>query len=74
VVAKELRGHFALAASPTSVPRILKVLGFFGDEEDAALVKPYLDDPNDEVADAAYEACCRMTDPMRVPRDWGGLR
>src|SRR5262249_42085648 len=62
-VAKDLRGHLATAASPTSAARILKVLGFFGSEEDAALVKPYLNDPNDEVADAAYEAYCRMADP-----------
>lgn len=74
VVAKELWVHLALAASPTRVARILQVLGFFGSEEDVSVVKPYLDDPNDELADAAYEACCRMTDPMRVPRNWGGLR
>ncbi len=51
---------------------IVRLMGHFGSERDAAAVRGFVECDHDGLADAAYEAFCRLTDPMLVPSDWGG--
>ncbi|MDY3562777.1 HEAT repeat domain-containing protein [Gemmata sp. JC673] len=72
VVATRLRE--ALTAAETDELRavVVRLMGHFGNEEDAAAVHGFVESGNDGLADAAYEALCRLRDPLLVPADWGG--
>ena len=47
-------------------------MGHFGSEEDLPTVRDLVESGHDGLADAAYEALCRLSDPLLVLADWGG--
>jgi hypothetical protein len=69
-VASELRCRFEAIDNDTQAIRLLSLLGRFGDANDQPLIQPYLDSPNDLVANVACESLLRLTDPMVVPENW----
>ena len=40
---------------------------------DEVLIRPFLDHPDDLIANVACESLLRLTDPMLVPQDWREL-
>jgi hypothetical protein len=72
-VAKEIRSRFASASSVSQIVRLLALLGRFGDSSDEDLIRPFLDHPDDLVANVACESLLRLTDPMLVPEKWREL-
>lgn len=69
-VAKALRGRLACIRDNSQAVRLLSLLGRFGDSSDEQLIRPYLDHPDDLVANVACESLLRLTDPMLVPEKW----
>jgi hypothetical protein len=53
--------------------RVIRLLGFCGSGSDAELIRPYVDNPDDHLADTAHKAFCRLTDPLLVPPNWSFL-
>jgi hypothetical protein len=72
-VAQSLRQALASADMDARRAAIIRLLGYFGGEEDVGVIRSFLDSGHDGLADAAYEAVCRLSDPLLVPSDWGGL-
>jgi PBS lyase HEAT-like repeat-containing protein len=50
-----------------------RLLGFFGSAEDVERFKEDIASPDEELANAAYEALMRLTDPLRLPDNWSSL-
>ena len=69
-VADELRHRLSTADSNSRRVRLLSLLGRFGNATDADLIRPFLDHPDDMVANVACEALLRLTDPLLVPEGW----
>jgi HEAT repeat protein len=72
-VARCLRQALTVADTIERRTAIVRLLGHFGREEDAEAVRGFVQSEDNELADAAYEAVCRLSDPLLVPADWGGL-
>ncbi len=45
----------------------------FGVPSDQQNITPHVDHPDVRSANLAYEAMCRLTDPLRLPRHWDSL-
>jgi hypothetical protein len=69
-VALALRQRLTAARDSSQKVRMLGLFGRFGDDSDEAIIRPYLDDPDDTVANVACEALLRLTDPLLVPSYW----
>src|SRR5207244_555103 len=66
-VANHLRVALARSGQDEERAAIVPLLGFFGEAADADLVRPFVNSGDDPLANAAYEALCRLTDPLLVP-------
>jgi hypothetical protein len=62
-VASQLRLALARPGGDEERAAIVRLLGFFGVADDADLVRPFVDSGDDPLANAAYEALCRLTEP-----------
>ncbi len=71
-VASRLRAALSAADTDEQRATVVRLLGHFGNEEDAVAVRGFVESDSDDLANAAYEALCRLTDPLLVPADWGG--
>lgn len=71
-VASRLRQALSAADSDEQRATVLRLMGHFCNEEDAVAVRGFVDSDHEGLANAAYEALCRLTDPLLVPADWGG--
>jgi hypothetical protein len=73
----EVANHLRLAHGRPSGDEeraaIVRLVGFFGLPGDADLIRPFVDSGDDRLANAAYEALCRLTDPLLVPSRWSSL-
>jgi hypothetical protein len=70
-VALELRQRFATVGNDLKqIVRLLALIGCFGSDEDELMIRPFLDHPDDLVANVACESLLRLTDPMVVPEKW----
>ena len=67
---RELRRRLDKGNSATITSRILFLIGHFGVMDDAETVRKYIEDGDDSVANAAYDALLRLTDPLRLAEDW----
>jgi hypothetical protein len=72
-VASHLRQALATSGVNEERAAIVRLLGFFGVAGDADLVRPLVTSEDDPLANAAYEALCRLTDPLLVPAKWSRL-
>ena len=72
-VARHLRMALDRSGSDDERAAIVRLLGFFGVVDDADLVRPFVDNRDDGLANAAYETICRLTDPLLVPAKRGGI-
>jgi hypothetical protein len=72
-VAAELRSRIVAARDDTRIASLLSLLGRFGNNGDEGLIRPFLDHPDDLVANVACESLLRLTDPMLVPENWREL-
>lgn len=66
------RSDHLLAANENDkvIRRMLALLGRLGTTVDGEMVRPFLDNPDREVADIAWESLLRLTDPLLVPDRW----
>jgi HEAT repeat protein len=69
-VANALRPRFVGTLDNSAAFRLLWLLGRFGNGDDEALIRPYLDHADDLVANVTCEALLRLTDPMLIPDRW----
>jgi HEAT repeat protein len=72
-VAERLRLRLSMATIPSTVVRMLALLGRFGGKVDTGLVTPFQDHPDDFVANVACETVLRLSDPLLVPDRWQEL-
>lgn len=72
-VAAELRNRIVADRAHTQIASLLSLLGRFGDSGDEELIGPFLDHPDDLVANVACESLLRLTDPLLVPENWREL-
>jgi hypothetical protein len=74
---EQVSSHLGLALSRASGDEeratIVRLLGFVGSKEDAEQILGFVDSGDDNLANAAYEAHCRLTDPLLVPPNWSSL-
>jgi HEAT repeat protein len=66
----------ALCETPASTTRaeLIRLLGFFGAPSDVELITREVESADSVLANAADEAVLRVTDPLRLPDNWSGLR
>jgi hypothetical protein len=69
-VAAEVCNRLSAATDSSQAVRMLSLLGRFGDASHEKLVRRFLDDPDDLVANVACESFLRLTDPLLVPEGW----
>jgi hypothetical protein len=72
-VAEELKLRLASANERSEVIRMLALLGEFGAASDAEVIRRFVEDESDLVANVAYESLLRLSDPLLVPQQWRGL-
>ena len=48
----------------------LEFIGHFGDPEDVAVLDDWIEVENDQIANAAFDAKLRLTDPLRLTTNW----
>jgi hypothetical protein len=70
-VAAELRRRLGHIGDNSQAFRLLSLLGRFGEPSDESLIHPFLNHPDDLVANTACESLLRLTDPLAVPAKWG---
>jgi hypothetical protein len=69
-VAEQIRLRLTTATTTSETLRMLALLGRFGQPVDATLASRYQDHHDDLVANVAYEAMLKLSDPMLVPDRW----
>jgi len=69
-VAEQIRLRLTTATTTSETLRMLALLGRFGETVDAELASRFQDHHDDLVANVAYEAMLRLSDPMLVPDRW----
>jgi hypothetical protein len=72
-VACHLRQALAAVDSDEGRAAVVRLLGHFSCEDDVTTVRGLVESRNDALANVAYEARCRLSDPLLIPADWGGL-
>jgi hypothetical protein len=69
-VAEQIRLRLTTATTGSEILRLLALLGRFGEKGDADLASAFKDHHDELVANVAYEAMLRLSDPMLVPDRW----
>jgi hypothetical protein len=72
-VRMQLRLALDRAGNDDERAEVIRLLGFFGDEGDGEAVRQFVDSSDTELAEAAHEALCRLTDPLLIPPNWSRL-
>jgi hypothetical protein len=65
-----LKGHLKSSKDSAARATYLELLGFFGSESDVPFLQGFVDEPDGPVANAAFDATVRLTDPLRLSEDW----
>ncbi len=69
-VARQIRSRLAMNISKSDTLRMLSLLGRFGEPADAELLSRFVDDADDSLANTAFVALLRISDPLLVPEGW----
>jgi HEAT repeat protein len=69
-VAAELRNRLSIANEKSVMVALIALLGRFGDSSDEELLRKFLNNDDDLIANVACEAHLRLTDPILVPEGW----
>jgi hypothetical protein len=72
-VGEAVRTRLTQAATIGDRVELNRLLGFFGSPEDAERLKEDIVSADEELANSAYEALMRLTDPLRLPDNWSSL-
>jgi HEAT repeat protein len=72
-VGETVRARLTEAATIADRVELNRLLGFFGSPEDVERLKEDAASIDEELANSAYEALMRLTDPLRLPDNWSSL-
>ncbi len=72
-VASVVRDLLSESEEPSEQATLLRLIGFFGESADAALLMPFKDSEILELANEAFEASVRLEDPLRLPEGWSAV-
>jgi hypothetical protein len=72
-VGEAIRTRLAAPVSIAHRVELYRLLGFFGSPKDVERLKRDAASSQKELANSAYEAMIRLTDPLRLPDNWSSL-
>ena len=72
-VGEAIRSRLTQATTTADRVELDRLLGFFGSTADIETLKRDAAADHEELANSAYEALMRLTDPLRLPDNWSSL-